>query len=104
MKRGEVGQELRTTQPEQSTEVLIEEMLAQIAAELMVPLGKLYDLGVTIERLELNSHINPNAISDNRQVNIWINDCRVGVIFEDRNERNNVMTKYVYFGVPLLES
>lgn len=67
--------------------------------DIGVPKEKLRDLGVSIERLDLRSHINPDAMSDNRQINVWYNDRLVAAIFEIRTERNTVQSQVVYFGL-----
>jgi hypothetical protein len=98
MEKGEIRQEIRTTQPEQPGREFLEEAARAVAD----------DVGLSFEQLSATSSLTITeepmgsrfirGESENWLRILWYRDTPAAIAVETRNERNNVVTQMAYFG------
>lgn len=104
MERGEIRQELRTTQPEQPSGDFLDEVVRKLADELGLDVGDLPLKSVFVSTQQLPSRHGRNSESDDRLTVLWHNERPAAMLLETRDNLNMVLTQSVYFGAQTYES
>ncbi len=99
MERGDVRQELNTTQPEQPTQDFLKDSVRKMAQELGIDESDLPLCGAYVTYDNLQPKHNLTGTSDNRLAILWHDDHPVALALETRTESNFVLTQSVYFGI-----
>ncbi len=103
MHKGEVRQELRTTQPEQPTEDFLQAAAQSVAEEIGLPIEKLRSYFRTTYD-EVSSPQLQQPIAEHRLAILWYGDQPVATALETRTELNMVLTQTTYFGTTYHEA